>query len=104
MCKLLVAGAVLAAACVVAPQFSRAAPNADVIAAARPAVAPSASVQNVAWVWVGGRRVWRGGPAVVVRPPVVVARPGVVVGAAPYTWGGRPYWHRRWYNGGWRYY
>ena len=103
MRKLLVAGAVLAAACVAAPQFSHAAPNANVLATAKSAVAPSASVQKVAWVWVGGRRIWR--PVVVVRPgPVVVARPGVVVGAAPYTWGGRPYWHRRWWNGGWRYY
>ena len=102
MRKLLIAGAVLAAAGVAAPQLSQAAPNAAVIAAAKSAVAPSASVQNVAWVWVGGRRVWRA--PVVVGPPVVGVRPGVVVGVAPYTWGGRPYWHRRWWNGGWRYY
>ena len=102
MRKLLVAGAVLAVACVAAPELSHAAPTAGAVAAANTAVAPSASVQNVAWVWVGGRRIWR--PVVVVRPPVVVARPGVVVGAAPYYWGGRGYWHRRWWNGGWRYY
>lgn len=103
MRKLLVAGAVLAAACVAAPQLSHATPNANVVAA-KSAIAPSASVQKVYWGWYGGRRVWHAGPVVVVRPPVVVARPGVVVGVAPYSWGGRGYYHRRWYNGGWRYY
>lgn len=99
MRKLLVAGAVLAAACVLAPQLSQAAPNATVIAAAKSSIAPSPSIQKVYWVWAGGRHVWR--PVVVVRPPVVVARPGVVVGVAPYY--GR-YYHRRWWHGGWRYY
>ncbi|MBV9758745.1 MAG: hypothetical protein JO047_17005 [Alphaproteobacteria bacterium] len=73
MRKLLFAGAVLAAP-LLAWQPAHAAMAAPLHDGT--AVAPSASLQKVTWVWVGGRRVWH---------PTVIVRPG-------YAYGYRPGW------------
>lgn len=69
MRKLLFAGAVVAAP-LLGWHSAQAASAAAPLTAANPVLAPSASVQKVVWVWVGGRRIWR-----------------------PYASYWRPYWH-----------
>jgi hypothetical protein len=74
MRKLLFAGIVLAAP-LLGWQSAQASLTAPMTGGTNPVVAPNGGVQNVAWVWVGGRRVWH---------------PYWVYGA----W--HPYWHPYW--------
>ena len=99
MRKLLFAGAVAAAPLLAwqPAHAAAAAPLNDNIAAA-----PSASVQKVAWVWVGGRRVWHPGwgygYGYGYHPwhPGWGYRPGYAYGWHA-GWG----WHGRWVHGHW---
>lgn len=82
MGKLLLAGAALAAP-LLAWQPAHAAAAAPLNEGT--ALAPSASVQKAAWVWVGGHRVWRVYPGWGFGPGWGYYHPG---------WGYHPYWHR----------